>query len=115
MEMKMLRWTAGITRADRTRNENIRERFGIIPIADKLRETRLSWYGHVLHANEDTICKVGLDLEVGGKRLEGRPKQRWLDTLHANLKHGGVHPDQAHERTKWRPKISKADPATKRD
>ncbi|EYB87852.1 hypothetical protein Y032_0256g368 [Ancylostoma ceylanicum] len=115
METKMLRWTAGVTRADRIRNEKISERFGIAPIADKLRETRLRWYGHVLRANEDTICKVGLDLEVPGKRPKGRPKQRWLDTLHADLKHVGVHPDQAHDRAKWRQKIRKADPATKRD
>ncbi|EYC37915.1 hypothetical protein Y032_0757g2097 [Ancylostoma ceylanicum] len=87
METKMLRWTAGVTRAYRIRNEKIRERFGIAPIADKLREIRLRWYGHVLRANEDTICKEGLDLEVPGKLPEGRPKQRWLDTLHADLKH----------------------------
>ncbi|EYB96023.1 hypothetical protein Y032_0154g2995 [Ancylostoma ceylanicum] len=115
METKMLRWTAGVTRADRIRNEKIRERFGIAPIADKLRETRLRWYVHVLRSNEDTICKVDLDLEVLGKRPKGRPKQRWLDTLHADLKHVGVHPDQAHDRVKWRQKIRKADPATKRD
>ncbi|EYC44648.1 hypothetical protein Y032_0455g1774 [Ancylostoma ceylanicum] len=64
METKMLRWTAGVTRADRIRNEKIRERPGIAPIANKLRETRIRWYGHALRANEDTTCKVGLDLEV---------------------------------------------------
>ncbi|KIH68674.1 hypothetical protein ANCDUO_00983 [Ancylostoma duodenale] len=45
MEMKTVRWMAGITREDRLRNENIRERFGIATIADKLREIRLRWYG----------------------------------------------------------------------
>ncbi|EYC05843.1 hypothetical protein Y032_0080g1396 [Ancylostoma ceylanicum] len=115
METKMLRWMAGIRRADRIRNEKTRERFGIAPIADKLRETRLRWYRHVLRANEDTICKVGLDLELPGKRPKGRPKQRWPDTLHADLKHVGVHPDQAHNRAEWRQKIRKADPANKRD
>ncbi|EYC37026.1 hypothetical protein Y032_0834g2591 [Ancylostoma ceylanicum] len=97
------------------RNEKIRERFGIAPIADKLRWTRLRWYVHVLRANEYTICKVGLNLEVPGKRPKGRPKQRWLDTLHVDLKHVGVHPDQAHDRVKWRQKIRKADPATEQD
>ncbi|EYB98254.1 hypothetical protein Y032_0133g1802 [Ancylostoma ceylanicum] len=71
METKMLRWTAFLTRADRIHNEKIRERLGIAAIADKLREIRLRWYGHVLRANEDTICKVGLDLEVPGKRPKG--------------------------------------------
>ncbi|KIH57914.1 hypothetical protein ANCDUO_11889 [Ancylostoma duodenale] len=46
MEMKMLRWMAGTKRVDSIHNEKIRERFGIATIADKLRETRLRWYGH---------------------------------------------------------------------
>ncbi|EYC09116.1 hypothetical protein Y032_0062g3367 [Ancylostoma ceylanicum] len=41
METKMPRWMAGITRVDRIRYEKICEPFGIAPIADKLRETRL--------------------------------------------------------------------------
>ncbi|EYB86953.1 hypothetical protein Y032_0270g842 [Ancylostoma ceylanicum] len=69
METKMILSTAGVTRADRIRN-------AFAPIADKVRETRLRWYGHVLRVNEDTICEVGLDLEVPGKRPKGRPKQR---------------------------------------
>ncbi|VDO60933.1 unnamed protein product [Heligmosomoides polygyrus] len=48
METKMLRWTAGITRMDRIRNDAIRQKFGDVPIADKVREARLRWYGHVL-------------------------------------------------------------------
>ncbi|EYB91708.1 hypothetical protein Y032_0203g1848 [Ancylostoma ceylanicum] len=73
------------------------------------------WYGHILRANEDTICEVGIDLEVPGKRPRGRPEQRWLDTLHADLKLVGVHQNEAHDRAKWRQKIRKADPATERD
>ncbi|EYC30945.1 hypothetical protein Y032_0004g1866 [Ancylostoma ceylanicum] len=67
VKMKMLRWTAGVTCADRIHNGKIRERFSIASIADKFRETRLRWHGHVLHAKEDTMCKIGLDLEVAGK------------------------------------------------
>ncbi|EYC39234.1 hypothetical protein Y032_0667g1337 [Ancylostoma ceylanicum] len=40
-EAMMLRWTAGVTRADRILNEKVSERFGITSIADKLRDTRL--------------------------------------------------------------------------
>ncbi|VDP04025.1 unnamed protein product [Heligmosomoides polygyrus] len=115
METRMLRWTAGVTRLDRVRNDTIRQRFGIVPIADKLREARLRWYGHVLRANDDTVCKIGLNLEVPGKRPRGRPKQRWLDTLHLDLKIAGVHPDQAFDREKWHHHTRRADPATKWD
>ncbi|VDO65718.1 unnamed protein product [Heligmosomoides polygyrus] len=55
MKTKMLRWTAGVTRLDRLRNDTIRQRFGVAPISDKLPEARLRWYGHVLCANDDTV------------------------------------------------------------
>ncbi|EYC11995.1 hypothetical protein Y032_0048g1553 [Ancylostoma ceylanicum] len=71
METKMLRWTAGIARADPIDNEKNRVRFCIALIADQLRITRHKWYGHVLRTNEDTICKIGLHLEVPGKRPKG--------------------------------------------
>ncbi|VDP07376.1 unnamed protein product [Heligmosomoides polygyrus] len=68
---------AGVTRLDRIRNEAIRQKFGVTPIADKMREARLRWYGHVLRGKEDSVRKMGLELEVLGKRPRGRPKQRW--------------------------------------
>ncbi|VDP61185.1 unnamed protein product [Heligmosomoides polygyrus] len=115
METKVSRWTAVLTRLDRVRNDTMRQRFGVVPIADKLREACLRWYPHVLRANDGTVCKIGLNLEVSGKRARGRPKQRWLDTLHLDLKIVGVHPDQAFNREKWRHHTRRADPATKRD
>ncbi|PIO68483.1 hypothetical protein TELCIR_09728 [Teladorsagia circumcincta] len=37
----MLRWAAGVTRLDRVRNDTMRGRFGVAPIADRMREARL--------------------------------------------------------------------------
>ncbi|VDP50693.1 unnamed protein product [Heligmosomoides polygyrus] len=91
METKMLRWTARVTRVDRIRNGVIRQKFGVAPIADKMREARLRWYGHILRGKEDSVRKIGLNFEVIGRR----PKQRWADTLHMDLKVAGVHPDLA--------------------
>ncbi|VDO68885.1 unnamed protein product [Heligmosomoides polygyrus] len=54
METKMLRWMAGVTRMDRIRSDVIRQKFGVAPIADKMREARLRWYGHVLRGKEDS-------------------------------------------------------------
>ncbi|VDP09024.1 unnamed protein product [Heligmosomoides polygyrus] len=71
VETKMLRWTAGFTRLDRIRNDEIRQRFGVAPIADKLREARLRWYGHGLRASGDTVRKIGLNIDVAGKGLKG--------------------------------------------
>ena len=46
-EMRMIRWMCGYTRLDRIRNVVIRERVGVAPLEDTLRETRLRWFGHV--------------------------------------------------------------------
>ena len=111
----MLRWISGITRLEHVRNEEIRWRYGVAPIHDKMREARLRWFGHVLRANNDTLAKAGLNLEVRGSRPKGRPKQRWLDTLHNDMKIAGAHPDHAHDRAKWRRRTTTADPATQWD
>ncbi|VDP33479.1 unnamed protein product [Heligmosomoides polygyrus] len=90
IEEKMLSWTAGVTCMDRIRNDVIRRKFGVAPIADKMREARLRWYGHVLRGKEDSVRKIGLNFEVNGKRPRGYPKQRWSDTLHMDMKVAGV-------------------------
>ncbi|KIH67573.1 hypothetical protein ANCDUO_02095 [Ancylostoma duodenale] len=100
MEMKMLRWMGGVTRLDRICNQDIPQRFGAAPIMEKLCEARLRWYDHVLRADNDSICKIGFDLDVPGKRQKGRLKQRWMDTLHADLKVVRIHPDKAYDRAK---------------
>ncbi|VDO94336.1 unnamed protein product [Heligmosomoides polygyrus] len=85
METKMLRWTAGVTPMDHIRNGAIRQKFGVAPIADKMHESCLRWYVNVLREKEDSVRKIGLELEVSGKRPRGRPKQRCSDMLHTDM------------------------------
>ena len=59
--MRMIRWMCRFTRLDRIRNEVIREKVGIDPIEEKLRETRLTWFGHVKKRGENEPvrrCKI---------------------------------------------------------
>ncbi|VDO24956.1 unnamed protein product [Heligmosomoides polygyrus] len=69
METKMLRWTAGVTRMDRIRNDAIWQKFGVTPISDKMREARLRWYGHVLRGKDDSVRKIGLNFEHCSARI----------------------------------------------
>ncbi|EYB83791.1 hypothetical protein Y032_0329g2667 [Ancylostoma ceylanicum] len=115
MEMKILRWMTGVTRYDHICNKDIRHRFGIATMADKLGEARLRQYGNFFRADNATVCKIALILDVPFKRPKGRPKQRWIDTFHSDLKLAGIHPDQGDDRAKWRQRISKADPVITRD
>ncbi|EYC33031.1 hypothetical protein Y032_0002g568 [Ancylostoma ceylanicum] len=78
MKARMLRWVSGITRLDHIRNEDIRKRYGVAPIQEKMGEQRLRWLGHVLRASEQSVEKIAYEFEVSGKRPRGRPKQRWI-------------------------------------
>ncbi|KAK3573623.1 hypothetical protein QTP86_029993, partial [Hemibagrus guttatus] len=46
-ELKMLRFSLGVTRLDRIRNEYIRGTTHVGRLRDKVREARLRWFGHV--------------------------------------------------------------------
>ncbi|KAK3544159.1 hypothetical protein QTP86_003945 [Hemibagrus guttatus] len=46
-ELKMLRFSLGVTRLDRIRNEYIRGTAHVGRLGDKVREVRLRWFGHV--------------------------------------------------------------------
>ncbi|KAK3523772.1 hypothetical protein QTP70_010062, partial [Hemibagrus guttatus] len=46
-ELKMLRFSLGVTRLDRIRNEYIRGTAHVGLLGDKVREARLRWFGHV--------------------------------------------------------------------
>uniref|UniRef100_M1CSS5 Reverse transcriptase n=1 Tax=Solanum tuberosum TaxID=4113 RepID=M1CSS5_SOLTU len=46
-EMRMLRWMCGLPRRDMVRNEVILAKVEVASMADKRREVRLTWFGHV--------------------------------------------------------------------
>ncbi|XP_063615410.1 uncharacterized protein LOC134788449 [Penaeus indicus] len=64
-EMKMLRWSLGLTIMDKVRNETIRERVQVGELKKKLSETRLRWLGHVTRREESYVGKRVRRLTVG--------------------------------------------------
>ncbi|MCI4382152.1 hypothetical protein PGIGA_G00260540 [Pangasianodon gigas] len=75
-ELKMLRFSLGVTRLDRLRNEYIRGTAHVGRLGDKVREARLRWFGHVQRRESEYIGRRMLDMELPGRRRRGRPKRR---------------------------------------
>lgn len=75
-------------------------------LLSSMKEARLQRYGHILHANSYTIAQM----EVSGKRPKSRPKQRWLDTQHGDLRITHLHPDQAPQPGEMVPEIQSSGP-----
>ncbi|KAK3507796.1 hypothetical protein QTP70_000404 [Hemibagrus guttatus] len=77
-ELKMLRFSLGVRRLDRIRNKYIRGTAHVGLLGEKVRETRLRWFGHVQRRESEYIGRRMLDMELPGRRQRGRPKRRSL-------------------------------------
>lgn len=106
-EMRMLRWMCGHTRLDRIRNEDIRNKVGVAPVEEKMREHRLRWFGHVLRRPLDApVRKKVCFQENEGKRGRGRPKVTWAKVVKHDLLEWEIDWRAVVDRRKWREAIS---------
>ncbi|KAF7655639.1 hypothetical protein LDENG_00052670, partial [Lucifuga dentata] len=109
-ETKMLRFSLGVTRMDRIRNEYIRGTAHVRCFGDKVREARLRWFGHVQRRDSEHIGRRMLRLELPGRRPRGRPKRRFMDVVKEDMKLVGVREEEAEDRVRWRQMIRCGDP-----
>ena len=109
VEMKMLRFSLGVTRRNRIRNEEVRRRLKVERLSDKLREARLRWFGHVMRREETYVEERVMEIVVG-KRKRGRPRRRWKDCVKEVMAVVGVTEKDAEDRRWWRMAIRTGDP-----
>ncbi|XP_063614581.1 uncharacterized protein LOC134787702 [Penaeus indicus] len=83
-EMRMLRWSLGLRRGERVRNECIRERLRVPRLQDKLREGRLRWYGYVRRRGEEYVGRRVESMKIG-RRRQGRPRRRMYDCYREDM------------------------------
>ena len=75
-EMKMLRFTMGVTRKDKIRNENISGTVKVERLGMKMREGRLRWYGHVMRRDQEYVGRKTMEMELPGKREKRETKEK---------------------------------------
>ncbi|MCJ8729253.1 hypothetical protein PDJAM_G00103960 [Pangasius djambal] len=109
-ELKMLRFSLGVTRLDRIRNEYIRGTAHVGRLGDKVREARLRWFGHVQRRESEYIARRMLDMELPGRRRRGRPKSRNMEVINEDMKLVGASVEDAEDRDRWRVMIRCGDP-----
>ena len=107
MEMNCLRNMCGVTRRDRVRNEEVRERVGVdIALADRVEERVLSWFGHVERMSGERMTKRVYGSSVGGVRGRGRPPKGWLSGVRDAVEKRGMTVENARmvcqNRNEWR-------------
>ena len=100
--MKMLRFTMGVTRKDKIRNEHIRSRVKVERLGMKMREGRLRWYGHVMRRDQEYVGRKMMEMELPGKRKRGRLKRRFLDVVKEDMGEVGAKETDVKDRKMWR-------------
>ncbi|KAK3511348.1 hypothetical protein QTP70_004529 [Hemibagrus guttatus] len=93
-ELKMFRFSLGVTRLDRIRNEYIRGTAHVGRLGDKVREARLRWFGHVQRRDSEYIGRRMLDMDV----------------INEDMKLVGARVEDAEDRDRWREMIRCGDP-----
>ncbi|XP_065642491.1 uncharacterized protein LOC136074118 [Hydra vulgaris] len=91
-DMKMLRFSFGVIKKDRIRNEFIRGS------------------AHVQRRQESYIGRKVLGMELSDKRRRGRPKRRFMDAVVEDMRVAGVSVEGTHDRARWRSLIRCGDP-----
>uniref|UniRef100_A0A915JS23 Uncharacterized protein n=1 Tax=Romanomermis culicivorax TaxID=13658 RepID=A0A915JS23_ROMCU len=92
MEMRMLRWCLGLTSFDHASKGDVRGRMRVANIAERMREARLQWCGHVVRSDENTVAQQYDDHEDDQKR--------WMDRIVGDMQIANVTPDDACNQTK---------------
>ncbi|KAK3520398.1 hypothetical protein QTP70_024152, partial [Hemibagrus guttatus] len=95
-ELKMLRFSLGVTRLDRIRNEYTRGTAHVGRLGDKVREARLRWFGHVQRRESEYIGRRMLDMELPGRRQRGRPM--YMDGINEDMQLVGASVEDAEDR-----------------
>ena len=85
--MKALRMIMNVTRLERMKSEDIREKCGIQKVGEWIKRKRTEWYAHVGRMPEDRLLKKVMTNKPDRIISKGCPKKRWYDDLEeTNLK-----------------------------
>ena len=102
-EMKCLRSMAGVSRLDRLRNEEVRERTGVRKeLAARVDMNVLRWFGHVERMENERLLKRVMNARVDGRSVRGRPRFGWMDGVKRALDERRMDVREARERARNR-------------
>jgi len=92
------------------KNEVVRGKVGVTSIEDKIRETRLRWFGHIKTRSVDVPMSRCEKIDrPQHKRGRGRPKKSWSEVIRHYLKTLGLVEDMTQDRRLWRSRTKVVD------
>jgi len=77
--MSMIRWNNGVKLNERKKSEELRELLGLEPVSLMIKKSKLRWFGHVEHEDDNNCVKCYMMWEVEGIRQRGHTRKTWWD------------------------------------
>ena len=99
--MRLLRYIYGISYEDRVENTEIRRQAGVKEMSSYMRKRPLQWQSHVCGRDEDEDIHQVTNIQVGGRRKRGRPRQGWKVTVKSDLSRWCLEQEDVHDRVIW--------------
>ncbi|XP_070007638.1 uncharacterized protein [Nicotiana sylvestris] len=85
-KIRILRWMSGYTRRDKVRNEAIWDNVGVAFMENKMRESRLRWFGYIKRRIIDTPVRRCERLAMAGVRRDrDRPMKYWGEVIRHDM------------------------------
>ncbi|KAK3534212.1 hypothetical protein QTP86_006836 [Hemibagrus guttatus] len=94
-ELKMLRFSLGVTRLDRIRNEYIRGTAHVGRLGDKVREARLRWFGHVQRRDRSLLHEECRTRHCGSEPAEPSQYEHFTEEHHKIRQAEQLHGNEA--------------------
>jgi hypothetical protein len=75
-----------------------------LTVIETIRLNRLRWFGHVQRVGENRIPKRVLYMNLGTRRLRGRPRNRWQDEVREDgrIVGGEGWQEKVHNKEEWK-------------
>ena len=106
VEMEFWRRCCQLTRLDKVRNEEIREKMNVQnDTLTFIEEKILLWYGHVKRTNINEWVHKITDWSPMGKRKRGRPRRSFRDEVDDAMRKRDLEEGQWEDRDEWRSKL----------
>ena len=79
--MRYLRRVEGVTKLDRVRNEDIRQRLKQEAVVEVSQKKQRAWKERVDGTEGERLARRAYSEEMNGKRPRGRPRKCWMDNF----------------------------------
>ena len=104
-DRKMLRYMARVKWSDKISSSDVAKMCGLRELEEKVRRSRLRWFGHVKRAGETCLGRI-VSINVDGRRPIGRPRRTWGDCIREDLQTAGISEELAKNRSECRRAIN---------